>query len=243
MSKGKEVAVKEEFAIMQGNIEDVKAMIEANLGEGESIGIGDLSRITMPSGKSTTWIIPDIEAEGGEIETKAITGVIVSTQTTRQYWETSFEEGGGNPPDCASVDGITGVGNPGGECLQCEKNEFKSEGGKNRAKECQERKLVFVVLRDDVLPTLISAPPASLKNIRQYLFELTKKRRFIHSVYTEITLTTDKNDDGIFYPKMVFRKVGDVENQEATKGYAEALKPFLKRTVTQATMESTQTEA
>ena len=233
---GKEVAVKEEYAIMQGNIEDVKSMIEANLGKGEAIGMGDLTRVIIPSGKSTTWSIPDIEAEGGEIETKAITGVIVSTQTTRQRWETPFEEGGGDPPDCASIDGLIGIGDPGGNCLECPYNEFGSDR-KGKAKACQERRLVFVVMKDDLLPTLISAPPASLKNIRSYLFELTKKRRFIHSVYTEITLATDKNDDGIFYPKMVFRKVGDVEKPGATKAYSEALKPYLKRTIIEQTQE------
>lgn len=237
MTKEKEVVKKETYAIVSGDgIENIKGMIEANLGDGESIGLGDLSRIIIPSGKSTTWSIPDIEAEGGERETKAIQGIIVATQTTRQYWETSYDDNPGVPPDCASTDGLKGLGNPGGNCLECPMNEFPETGKK--PKPCQERRLVFIVLKEDILPTLISAPPASLKNSRGYLFELTKKRKFIHSVYTEITLVTDKNDEGIFYPKMVFRKIGDVEDPVATKAYADAIKPYLHRTITEQTMEA-----
>jgi len=224
----KDVAVKENFAIMEGNITDITDMIAENIGD-DTITMGDLTKIVFPSGKSTTWTIPDIESESGEIETKKILGVIVKTQHTRQYWETEYD-GGNNPPDCASEDGITGIGTPGGNCMECPFSEFGSDA-KERGKACHEKRLIFIVLKDDILPTIISAPASSLKNVRTYLFGLTSKRKFVHSVYTEVALVTDKNEDGIDYPKITMRKAGNVETPETTAAYAAAIRPFLTRTV------------
>ena len=58
---------------------------------------------------------------------------------------------------------------------------------------------------------------------------LISKQKFVHSVYTELTLETDKSADGIEYPKINVRKVGDVENPEITDAYAKMIKPHLKR--------------
>ena len=222
----KEVAVAKQYAIMQkGKIDTVKEMISENLGD-SNITLSDLTRISFPSGKSKSWIIPDIEAEGGEIESKAITGIILMTQRTRQYWEESFEDtGGGTPPDCSSEDGIFGRGNPGGECDNCLFSQFDTDTGRQA---CQEKRLIFMITQDDILPIMVSAPPTSLKNVRKYILGLTSKQKWIHSVYTELTLVTDKSQGGIDYPKIQIRKVGDVEVPDITAQYAKMIKPYLQ---------------
>lgn len=232
----KEVAVaSEQYAIMQkGKLDMVQDMIKENLGD-SNITLSDLTRISFPSGKSKTWIIPDIEAEGGELEAKAIVGIILMTQRTRQYWEESFEDtGGGTPPDCSSEDGIFGRGNPGGECDNCLFSQFDTDTGRQS---CSEKRLIFMITQDDILPIMVSAPPTSLKNVRKYILGLTSKQKRIHSVYTELTLVTDKSQGGIDYPKIQIRKIGDVENPEITAQYAKMIKPYLQREAARAAQE------
>jgi hypothetical protein len=229
----KEVVKAEQYAIMQqGKMETVQEMIKENLGD-STITLSDLTRVSFPSGKSKTWIVPDIEAEGGEIESKSIVGIVLMTQKTRQYWEESFDDtGGGTPPDCSSEDGTTGRGNPGGACKECMLSEFDQDTGRQP---CQEKRLIFMITQDDILPIMVSAPPTSLKNVRKYLLGLTSKQRWAHSVYTELTLETAKSQGGIDYPKINCRKVGDVESPEITAEYAKMIKPYLKREARRAT--------
>ncbi len=223
----KELAVKDQYVVMQkGQMEVVKDMMAENIGD-SNITFSDLIRISFPSGKSKTWIIPDIEAEGGEVEQKSIQGIIVMTQSTRQYWEQSFEEtGGGTPPDCSSEDAVNGRGNPGGECSNCIYSEFDPDTNRQL---CKENRLIFMVMQNDILPIMVAAPPTSLKNVRKYLMGLISKRKYAHSVYTELTLETDKSLEGIAYPKINIRKIGDVENPDVSAAYAKMIKPYLKR--------------
>jgi len=232
----KELAVAEQYAIMQkGKMDMVQEMLNENVGD-SSITFGDLTRISFPSGKSKTWQIPDIEAEDGVIEAKAIVGIILLTQVTRQYWEASFDEtGGGTPPDCSSEDGLMGRGLPGGSCGDCDYSQFDDATGRQA---CKESRLIFMITQNEILPLLVSAPPTSLKAIRKYLLGLTSKQRYAHSVYTELTLETDKsNIGGISYPKLVVRKVGDVEAPDISAQYAKMIKPYLKRETARATAE------
>ena len=220
--------------MQKGKLDMVQDMIKENLGDSK-ITLSDLSRISFPSGKSKTWIVPDIEAEGGEIEAKAITGIVLMTQRTRQYWEESFEDtGGGTPPDCSSEDGIFGRGNPGGECDNCLFSQFDED---TKRQSCSEKRLIFMITQDDILPIMVSAPPTSLKNVRKYILGLTSKQKPIHSVYTELTLVTDKSQGGIDYPKIQIRKVGDVENPEITAQYAKMIKPYLQKEAARAAQE------
>jgi len=222
----KEVAVVGEYAIMKADPNEVTSIIQDNLGDEETMTVMDLTRVSVPSGGGTTWVIPDIDQPSGELETKEITGVIIATRTTRQYWQEEFD-GSGSPPDCSSADGITGVGNPGGLCADCPFNEFGSDLKGGRSKACSEKRLIFIARENDFLPTVVAAPAGSLKNVKNYLVNLASKMRYAHSVYTALTLEKDKNADGIVYSKIVPRKLGDVEKPEVTKAYAHAIKPFL----------------
>ena len=210
-----------QFAIMTMDKNEIQELLTENLG-GDTLTPNDLDRVVVPGSGGTTWTIPSID---GEISASEIVGILVHTQTVRAYWEEDFT-GGGTPPDCRSDDGLTGVGNPGGNCLSCPLNQFDEEGG---AKACSESRLLFMLLKDETLPIVIKVPAMSLKNARMYLRGLTSKRQLIHSVYTRLALEKDKNKSGIAYAKIVFSKIGDVEAPEVSKAYAQNIKPFLVR--------------
>jgi hypothetical protein len=186
----------------------------------------------VPTGGTTTWSIPTIE---GDQPAQKIEGIIVFTQTVRAYWKESFDEsGGGSPPDCVSRDGLIGKGEPGGDCLSCELAQWETaKGGRGRGKACAESRLIYLMSKNEILPTVIKVPATSLTNARKYLVGLTSKQQPLYSVYTELSLTPDKNADGIKFSKIVFKKLGDVERPDLAEGYAKQIKPYLSVSVEQ----------
>jgi len=234
MSKSKELAKTDsaQFAIMKPENRDIIKTMRQNLGT-EKISAGDLTMITVPTGGGTMWSVDTIE---GEIQTKELVGIIPCTQVVRAYWKESFDDtGGGTPPDCFSNDSTIGTGDPGGDCYQCPLNEFGTKP-KGRGKACQEYRLVFMTFQDEILPYVIKVPATSLKAATKYLYGLLSRNLPTYSVYTKLTLEKDKNADGIQYSKIVFSKVGTVEDVEAAAKYAEGIRPYL----TQAASELAQ---
>lgn len=210
-----------QFQIMTMDVNHITDILQENMGADELTAF-DLTRIKVPGGGGTTWRVDTIE---GEIEMKEIIGILVTTQTTNTYWKEEFT-GGGTPPDCFSEDGITGRGNPGGDCKSCPLFEFGSDENK-RGKACKQNRMLYVVTQNEILPLAIKAPATSLRNTKKYLLGLVSKNRAMYSVYTKFTLERDKNKDGIEYSKILLSKVGDVENVELIKSYAKAIKPYL----------------
>ena len=89
-------------------------------------------RIKIPAGGGTVFEIP--ADEGDEtVMVKDITGVILFNHPANSYYTDKYQ-GGSNPPDCGSFDGITGTGNPGGQCKTCSFNQYGS--GEGQAKAC-----------------------------------------------------------------------------------------------------------
>ena len=74
---------------------------------GGAVSEFDLPRIKVMSG-AALWLIPSLE---GDETAPRIEGVIVFSRDARVYY--ASKEAGNVPPDCSSVDGITGVARPG----------------------------------------------------------------------------------------------------------------------------------
>lgn len=146
------------------------AALKENLA-GERISEFDLDRIKVPGSGGIAWEIPTLE---GPSVAPTIEGLILGVFTRRGYWESSNVDG--SPPDCFSIDGINGTGTPSGECAGCPFNEFGSavrpDGSQGTGKRCKERRLIFVLRKEDMLPVVISAPPTSIKIVKQFLMRL-----------------------------------------------------------------------
>ena len=198
------------------------AALEYNLAQ-ESISEFDLDRVKIPAGGATVWQVPGLE---GISNHEAIEGIIVSISVRRAFWESSFD-GSNTPPDCSSTDGFRGVGDPGGECSACPFNEFgsavKQNGQQGRGKRCQERRIILLIRPEDRLPLAISAPPTSIKNIKQFLMRLPVP---MYQAVVRLELEVDKNADGVAFSKVVPSYVGHIaaEHGKALRGYAETLK-------------------
>lgn len=154
-------------ALVAEKREKVLSVIMENT-DGAGLNPNDLDRIKMPSGGSLFFMRKTQANPDGE-PTKELRGVILHRKMTRAYYETSFEDGGGNDaPDCSSDDVLAGVGvgNPGGDCKTCEFAKFGPDG---EPPKCAERHLLMMILEGDVLPRIVTVPPSGLKNLKQYL--------------------------------------------------------------------------
>ena len=126
-----------DFLALQDQHNDIGALLAANLGN-RRIDPWNFDTATWPSGKSTSFELPTLE---GSKPVKEIVGIILHWNEGRVFYEKDFDEGGGSPPDCHSVDLIKGVGNPGAftkEEAALEANGTKAGDSKCPSMNCAE---------------------------------------------------------------------------------------------------------
>lgn len=158
-------------------------------------------RIKMPSGDTTLFQIPSEDPEEPEFE-KEFTAVILHHHPIRAYFKEKFT-GASNPPDCGSLDGMTGHGSPGGDCKRCVFNEFGT--GENDAKACKERQRLYLLREGELFPVLLSLPTGSLKELGRYLMRLLSKGKRSNEVVTRFSLIKATNKGGIAYARAAFK--------------------------------------
>lgn len=218
------------YAVMKHTVEDLNNIISSNLGSAD-LGPSDLDKIKVPAGGGTTWSVPTLD---GDQDTKNFDGVIVAWKDQRAYWKDSYS-GASNPPDCASDDGMDGVGEPGGTCKVCPFSQFESavgdDGGKRAGQACKQVRLMAVIQQDDLVPLLLAAPPTSLGNLRKYFLRLSSRATPYYGVVTRFTLEKDKNVGGIEYSKICASAQGRLSDGELKKmeGYAQVIGKSLER--------------
>ena len=158
-------------------------------------------RVKMPSGDTTLFQLPSENPEEPDFE-KEFTAVILYHHPIRAYFKTKFT-GAANPPDCGSLDGIKGYGEPGGDCKGCIFNEFGT--GENDAKACKERQRLYLLREGELFPIMFSLPTASLKELGRYLMRLLSKGVRSNEVVTRFSLVKATNKGGIVYAKASFK--------------------------------------
>lgn len=192
-------------------------------------------RVKIPSSGGKFF---ELVGESGEpVPAKEIVGVILDHYAVNAYWSEEFGSGGGNPPQCSALDGKTGIGDPGGNCLTCRLNQWGTEPKNGRGKACKNLHRLYVLPKDDILPLLIAAPPTSLANLGAYMQFLTKKRKKLFSaVLTTIRLEQAANKDGTEYSRIVLSSAGDLDPKDAMalRKYIAEIKPLLRAVEVQA---------
>lgn len=197
-----------EFQIFSNQDIDLDGLFNDNL-EDESFGPEELQRITVPSGGGTTFEIPTID---GVEEVKEIEAIILKSTPVRLFWKEDFGGGEGTPPDCRSDDLINGVGDPGGLCSQCPMNKFNDDG---TGKACTEKRNIFILPANSLLPYNLTCPVKSIKNFKQYRVELTRRGLSLSAYTTLISLEKAKNNRGITYSQLVFRAGRPLTKEQA----------------------------
>ena len=182
----------------------VIALFEERLRDGGGLPILDLPRIRVPSGGGLQF---RIDTAAGEENARKLEGVIVAYRSARIYWKS--RAAGKRPPDCSSIDGFIGAGDPGGECAQCPNarfgSGFKADGSPSGGQACKDVRQILFLLKGEMLPHLLNVPPTSVKAFNQYTLNLLSARAAYWGAITEITLEKAESADHIDYAKIAFR--------------------------------------
>lgn len=189
------------FAIVQlakeAGGDNALAQVMADNTGGGGITPFDLDRVKVPSGGSKAWELPTL---GDPEVARTFDGIIVHWREPRSYWKNPLDEtGGGSPPDCSSVDGITGVGDPGGTCAVCPMAQWGSARNASGGQACKQMRLLFVVRESALLPLALFAPPTSIAPLKKYFLRLASQGKRYSDVVTTFSLGTARSGGGIEY--------------------------------------------
>lgn len=228
---GKEVATTGgQFALMEANVSELAEVLREAVGPAGIDINRDLDKIKVPAGGGKFWEIPGLE---GATPQKTFEGVVIATQEVRAYWAKTPEESGGqkNPPDCASKDGIMGLGHPGGDCLVCPLAQFGTEKKHGRGQACKAMSVWFVMLPKSVMPLALVLPPTSVQAARKYKLRLATGGMRLTQAVTQFSLEMEKNPDGQEYAKAAFSFASKLPDDVAAamKSFADGLRPILQQ--------------
>jgi hypothetical protein len=209
----------------------VKEAFAVNIAGG-SVSEFDLPRIKVMSG-AALWLIPTLE---GEETAQRVEGVIAFYRDTRTYYPS--KEAGNVPPQCSSADGLIGRGTPGGECARCPLARWDSaEEGSGQA--CKQGKQLFFMRGDSMFPEVVSLPPTSVKNARQFFLKLTTQGVPYFHALVALELEKAQNPQGKTYGKAVIKFLRRLTPEEAARAadYHQMCQQFSGRVPTEAAPE------
>ena len=191
----------------QEELEEVMTALSENLA-GQTLTDRDLPRYTVPSGGIEVWPVQGPEKMEYH---EALEGIIIHLTTPRAYWSKNLEDSSRTPPDCSSPDGLTGYGDPGGDCLTCVFNKWGSDP-KGHGKACREHRFLFMLTADNLLPTVVQIPPTSIDTVKKYSVALATKAKHQWQVVTALKL--QKVDADPFpYSKVIPVEVAQVPKE------------------------------
>lgn len=148
-------------------------------------------RIKIPAGGSLAFEVPTDDPENPEY-LRSLEGVILHTHRANGLWPGGKTEEN-VPPSCMSMDGKTGYGIPGGNCVTCAFNQWDS-GPEGKGKLCKNMRYVYLLRDGDALPVLLSLPPTSLSEFDNYASStFLMKRKMPAGSITKISLRKESN--------------------------------------------------
>lgn len=152
-------------------------------------------------------------------------GIILDKNSCNAWWKESFASGGGNPPDCFSLNGIRPEADSphiqSELCATCDQNKFGSgtrqDGSPGRGKACKNMKRVHILIQGENLPKRLTLPPSSIRSLENYLTILADQGLPSPLVVTRLYLESTKNRDGIEYSEVRFEKTGVITELTAAQ--------------------------
>ena len=184
----------------------------------------EFERIKIPAGGSVMFESPSGNPDEPDM-IKEFSAVILYHHPMYVFYNSKFN-GSNNPPDCLSIDGITGVGVPGGKCINCPKNKFGS--GENGSKACKNKHQMYLLREGEIFPVILSLLTSSNKEFSRYIKRLLSKGKKSDSVVTKFSLKKAVNKAGISYSQVQFSVARelDIKEIELIKQYAEQVKSY-----------------
>ncbi len=197
-------------------------------------GLGmSLPRVKIPGGGVPQFKMPSEDpndpAYVGEIE-----GVILYNHAANAYWPEGSEYDDSTPPQCQSLDGVTGHGDPGLLCETCGHNQFGS-GPKGSGKACKNMRMLYILRSGEFMPLQLALPPTSLKPYRDFAnMAFGLRRRPVYGSIVNIKLKP-VSSNGYDYSVATFRRVRDFTGDELAQAtaYAKSFREMIKAMLSQ----------
>ena len=221
--------------------DNLSAILDENLG-GATIDVGQLPKVKIPAGGALFWTVEDIMNPDSPAM-RELSGIVVAWHEQRAFWPGEMA-GGSEPPDCSSPDAVMGhartneVGVPvlWGDnavpgiqsCISCPFAQFGS--GKNGSGQaCKKSRVLYLLQRGEILPTIVSLSPTSIKPVSDFFLRLTSRMIPLSHVEIGLTLERVQSAGGINYSKVVPKLVRQLTGEEgaAMDRYAAQLRPLL----------------
>lgn len=190
-------------------------------------------RIKIPAGGTLQFEIPTDDPENPDYA-KALTGVILYHHPNNVYWAEGSEYDDNSVPLCSSVDGKTGIGDPGGICATCALNEYGT-AAEGRGKACKNMRMLYLLRSGEYMPYQLALPPTSLKSFGDFMKSaFALRQRACFGSIVQITLKK-MNTGGNDYSIAVFRRILDFEGDKLAqvRTYADGFRKQMKLSLQQ----------
>lgn len=201
------------LAIEHVNPDRVKAVLaETELG---GINPFTLKQVRVPGSGSLTWTVPD-EDGSGDTPLQHMDVILLHYHRARQYYVDAYDPTNpqAQPPQCASYDGVTGHGSPGGACKVCPLSVF---GG-----DCIPLYFTYLLFPDRIMPLKLNIPRTSLANFEAYTVRLGLTGYYHNQVITRIGLEKRKAGLGMVATFKMLAPLEEVLGDKA-RSYAQMI--------------------
>ena len=190
-------------------------------------------RAKIPGGGVLQFELPGEDPENPDY-VKTLEGVSLFNHCANSYWPAGSEYDDNTPPQCQSVDGKVGYGDPGGICEACDYNKFGSDpnGG---GKACKNMRVLYLLRSGEMMPIQLSLPPTSIRPYTTFVNSafLLRGRR-VCSGLVQIGLRKGSSN-GFTYSVATFKKLRDFEGEELAQvcAYADSFRDQIKQTLSE----------
>ena len=190
-------------------------------------------RAKIPGGGVLQFELPGEDPENPDY-VQTLEGVILFNHSANSSWPAGSEYDDNTPPQCQSVDGKVGYGDPGGICEACDYNKFGSDpnGG---GKACKNMRVLYLLRSGEMMPIQLSLPPTSIRPYTTFVNSafLLRGRR-VCSGLVQIGLRKGSSN-GFTYSVATFKKLRDFEGEELAQvcAYADSFRDQIKQTLSE----------
>lgn len=166
------------------------------------------------------------DPESGErVRTNEVRGVLIHFNATRSWWEKSLDDGGGGQaPDCHSVDGIRPLDSSPKKqcdtCAACPRNKFIKDDKGKTTKECSDKVELFLWHPKFGLPLFYRVSTMNRPVITDFINWCAKQGIRKEFFTLKLTLAPTKNKAGVAYDQLKIEVTGDI--RDLTQWYKQA---------------------
>lgn len=210
-------AVIGSLAIASLDLETVVDVLRESSIDSDGISPFDLDRIQFPTAGSVAFGVPT--DEGKKRAAEVLEAIVLHHHPIRQYWEGAYDSKAQSAPRCASADGISGTGDPGGLCIKCKYGIFNAE--------CKPYRVLYLLFPESMMPTLLILPRTSLNPAVKYLRKLALSGLYSYGLVTKIGLQERRNGPGMVATFAPGPRL-DPKMLAVVKAYATAFKASVK---------------